>query len=448
MRTGERLAKMPHEAQHSSRFAVAHAIDPTSIGSPRTDIVSATPANPEELAMLTPLAEFGGTDLRLVQRKISHYLATLFGALFLLILALISAVNWLGESVGATTSLINLANGQAKDRNAIVLPFDLRYWADLKLPRVAIDKPDVIFISSSRGGEMRSQMLAPYKFYNLSFTAWTLDQVTDIFDRATREFAPKVAIVSLDYFMFTDVWPKVNAKNTMRFADPFYKFRSGLDMMQTAARRAAFLQDCIIPIFQSGHGCRAAEGRFLGTAAIINQEGFRDDGSYRYGPGRLQDSEKNITADFLVNAMPGAPSIDRDQMLVLERLAALARTRGVTLVGIQLPFAKAGVDYLDNNESYHHYSGVWREFQGSAVRDKFRQLGITFFDLSRAPLNQDSNNFIDAYHPSEIGMLRSLCSLLLIPRFRELFPAIDPQRIFEKINEAELNKKRFSVYED
>jgi len=408
----------------------------------------ATPANSEEQPLSAPLAQFSGTGSLQIQIKFRHYLATLLGGLLLCIFGLACAVNWLGESIGATTSLINLANAQARDRSAIVLPFDLRYWADLKLPRIATEKPDVILISSSRGGEMRSQMLEPYKFYNLSFTAWTMDQVVEIFDRATRDFVPKVAIVSLDYFMFTDRWPKANAKNAMRFDDPLYKFRSGLDMMQTAARRAAFLQACIITIFQAGHSCRAAEGRFLGTPAIINQEGFRDDGSYRYGPGRLQDSEKNITADFLVNAMPGAPSIDRDQMLVLERLAALARTRGVTLVGIQLPFAKAGVDYLDNNESYHHYAGVWREFQGSAVRDKFRQLGITFFDLSRAPLNQDSNNFIDAYHPSEIGMLRSLRSLLLIPRFRELFPAIDPQRIFEKINEAELNKKRFSVYED
>ncbi|MBR0848965.1 hydrolase [Bradyrhizobium diazoefficiens] len=375
-------------------------------------------------------------------------MATLFGVLFLFWLVVTGTVNWLGQSVGATIGLADLAHRQARDRNAIVLPFDLRYWADLKLPRVAIDKPDVIFISSSRGGQMRDEMLAPYKFYNLSFTAWTLNQVTEIFERATREFAPRVAIISLDYFMFTDAWPKANADRSMRFADPLYRFRSGLDMMQTAARRASFFKDCIISAFQTGHRCRAAEGKYVGTPAIINQEGFRRDGSYRRAAGSLRDAQKNITAEFLVSAMPGAPSIDPMQMRELEHLAALARKRGVTLIGMQLPYVKAGVDYLDTNDSYRHYAGVWREFEGSAVRDRFRQLGIAFFDLSRAPLTQDSDNFIDAYHPSEIGMLRSLRDLLADPQFREIFPAVSPERISRKIREAELNKERYYLYGD
>jgi len=135
-------------------------------------------------------------------------------------------------------------------------------------------------------------------------------------------------------------------------------------MMQTAARRAAspgiaslrFSRRAIV----AGSG-----GRFLALPAIINQEGFRDDGSYRYGPGRLQDSEKNITADFWLTLCRELRQLIADQMLVLERLAALARTRGVTLVGIQLPFAKAGVDILDNNESYHHYSGFGVNFKAA-----------------------------------------------------------------------------------
>ncbi|MGT2440266.1 hydrolase [Bradyrhizobium betae] len=398
--------------------------------------------------MSTPSAECGGVDLPQAQGKIGQYLAVLFGALFMSVLALTSAVDWLGQSVGATTSLIDLARKQAHDRNAIVLPFDLRYWADLKLPRVAMDKPDVIFVGSSRGGEIRSEMLAPYTFYNLAFTAWTLDQVNDIFERATREFAPKVAIVSLDYFMFTDAWPKAYDSRSMRFADPLYKFRSGLDMMRTAARRAPFLRDCILPIFQAEHRCRAAEGRFIGTPAILNQTGFRGDGSYRYGAPHLRDSHKSLTADYLISAAPGAPSIDRKQMLALEHLAALASKRGVTLVGMQLPYVKAAIDYLDTNVGFRHYAGVWREFESNAARDRFRQLGIAFFDLSRAPLTQDDNNFIDAFHPSEIGMLRSLRDLLTDPQFREIFPAISPERIAGKIREAELNKERYYVYGD
>ncbi|MBR0852289.1 hydrolase [Bradyrhizobium diazoefficiens] len=392
-----------------------------------------------------PIRGTGG--LELPSRHISHYLAVFFGALFLSALALTGVVNWLGKSVGATNSLSDLASLQAKDRNAIVLPFDLRYWAGLKLPRLAAEKPDVIFISSSRGGAMRSEMLAPYKFYNLSFTAWTLDQVTEILDRATREFAPKVAIVSLDYFMFTNLWPKINAKNAMRFADPFYRFRSGVDMMRAAQRYDGFLANCIIPILKTQHRCRARQGRFLGTPAILYQEGFRADGSYRYGAGRIHDP-KTLTADYLTNAMPGAPSIDPKQMLALERLVALANERGIRLVGIQLPFMKLAIDYLDTNARYRDLAGVWREFESRRLQEQFRRMGIAFFDLSRAPLTQDLNNFVDAYHPSEIGMLRSLRDLLADPQFKEIFPAIDPDLISRQTSEAESKKEYFHVYGD
>ena len=398
--------------------------------------------------MSMPLAESGGTASLPAQQKISRYLAIIFGSLFLTSLALAGAIIWLGKSIGVTTSLIDLADLQAKDRNAIALPFDLRYFAALKLPRIAIDKPDVIFISSSRAGAMHSKMLAPYKLYNMSFTAWTLDQVTDVLERATRDFVPRVVIFSLDYFMLTDAWPKANAQNTMRFSDPFYQIRSGLNMMQTATRRNGFPVNCIIPIFQADRRCDGAGRRFVGTGAVVSQEGFRQDGSYRYSLGRIQSSEKNITPEFLVSAMPGAHSIAPSQMLALERLAALAHKRGITLVGIQLPFIKNAVDYLDFNESYRWYSGVWREFESKTTADQFHQLGITFFDLSRAPLTQDRSNFIDSYHPAEIGMLRSLDELMADPRFREIFPAISPEAISGMLNDAESNKRRFYVYGD
>jgi hypothetical protein len=75
-------------------------------------------------------------------------------------------------------------------------------------------------------------------------------------------------------------------------------------------------------------------------------------------------------------------------------------------------------------------------------------MGIAFFDLSHAPLSQDLNNFVDAYHTSEIGMLRSLRDLLADPQFREIFPAIDPEIISRKISEAESKKEYFYVYGD
>jgi hypothetical protein len=376
-----------------------------------------------------------------------RYLAMMFFGL-VVALALAFAVGaWVGQRTGSTTSFARIVERQRHDPALIALPFDLRYWAMYKLEGVALNKPEIVYISSSRAGEFREQMFRPYSFYNLSFTAWTLDQATEILDRVSRTNAPRIALVEFDYFMFTSSWPRANADRSMYFnAEARYKIESGIDALRSLTKRTDLLRDCNVQILQTVPGCETAPFRYAGIQAIRAQDGFRSDGSYHYSVGRLESSKQNLTAQFLVQAMPGAPNIDPGQMAALERLAALARERGVTLIGIQLPLLKEGVDFLDNDLSYHHYAGVWREFDSQQMHDKFRSLGIHFFDLGRANFADDKNNFVDAYHPSELGTLRSMISLCNDPDFRSLLPALDPARLKRDLDIAERRGKVLELY--
>ncbi len=121
----------------------------------------------------------------------------------------------------------------------------------------------------------------------------------------------------------------------------------------------------------------------------------------------------------------------------LVRMARLAQQRGIKLIGIQLPYIRAGVDYLDHNEGYRHYSGVWREFESAQTREWLKSLGITFFDLARSTVDDDKLNFVDAYHTSELGSLRVMQQLLASADFRAILPDIDPAAITQQIQEIE-----------
>jgi hypothetical protein len=370
--------------------------------------------------------------------KTIHYLAVVFSGLVVALVLAFAVLTWVGQRTGSTTSFGRIVERQRKDPGLIALPFDLRYWAMYKLEGIALNKPEVVYISSSRAGEFREQMFRPYSFYNLSFTAWTLDQATEILDRVSRTNAPRIVIIEFDYFMFTASWPRANADRSMYFnAGARYKIESGIDALRSLTKRPDLLHDCNVQILQTVPGCETAPFRYTGIQAIRAQDGFRGDGSYHYSAGRLESSKQNLTAQFLVQAMPGAPNIDPGQIAALERLAALARERGVTLIGIQLPLIKEGVDFLDNEPSYHHYAGVWREFDSQQMRDKFRSLGIHFFDLGRANFAGDNKNFVDAYHPSELGTLRSIISLWNDPDFRLLLPALDQARLKRDLENAE-----------
>jgi hypothetical protein len=333
---------------------------------------------------------------------------------------------YVGNSFGASATLAQLAGLQMKKPEAIILPFDLRYNGAFKLYRVEQERPEVICISSSRAGTLRASMFQPYRFYNMSFTAWTTEQLTDIFERATRNVRPRIAIISIDYFLFTDIWEKsYSGTRTMIFDQPLRYLKSSLsNFIKTAAQHPVVFQDYL-----------KEPGAFVGTQAILGQEGFRNDGSYVYSPGHINDARLHYqTAASLVGAMPGAPSMSKRQKAPLSRLSELAQQRGIKLVALQLPFIRAGVNYLDHDDSYRYYSGVWRDFESESTRDWLKGLGIAFFDLGRWTIDDEGISFVDAYHTSDLGALKVMQKLLTYPEFRGLFPAINPAQIEQRLD--------------
>jgi hypothetical protein len=362
-------------------------------------------------------------------RATRHYLVVI-AATVLALCSLAAITLWrVAEPFGASATLADLAELQMKNPDTIILPFDLRYNGAFKLKRTEQEQPEVIVISSSRAGTLRASMFKPYSFYNLSFTAWTTEQLLNIFERATHNVHPRAAIISVDYFLFTERWEKLySGTRTMIFDQPFRFMRSNLaNFVRTAALHRPLFDEYL-----------KAPSRYVGTQTILSQEGFRSDGSYVYSPGRIIDARLHYqTAGSLISSMPGALNMSDRQKAPIVQLSEMARQRGVKLIAVQLPLIRAGVDYLDDEASYPHYSGVWRDFESESTRNWLNSLGISFFDFGRSTIDDNSANFIDAYHPSELGSLRVMQALLAFPEFRASFPDIDPADIQQQIDKTD-----------
>jgi hypothetical protein len=322
---------------------------------------------------------------------------------------------------GASARLEDLAEAQRENEEQIVLPFDLRYNAAFKLARIEQEHPEIIWISSSRAGTFRASLFAPYPFYNLSFTAWTTGQMTDLFERATQRERPRIAILSLDHFLFADRWEEWFAiPRKMHYDHPLTYVRSSLlDFARTATRHPAPFRNYL-----------NAPTPFLGTQSIYHQEGFRFDGSYLYSPGHLADARSRyMNAETLAGALPRASGLSSWLMQPIARLAEIARARGVKLMAIQLPFIRAGIDLLDREQDGAHGFGAWRDFAARETREWLRGLGIPLFDLARLPMEDEMASFVDAYHLAEAGAAKVVLHLLNDPDFRVEFPKIDPSQI-------------------
>lgn len=317
--------------------------------------------------------------------------------------------------------LQDLADSQRDNPEQIVLPFDLRYNAAFKLARLEQERPEVIWISTSRAGTFRAALFAPYRFYNLSFTAWTTAQMTDLFERATQRLRPRVAILSLDHFLFADRWEEWFATaRRMHYDHSLTYMRSSLlDFARTATRHPATFRNYL-----------NAPSAFIGTQSIFHEEGFRSDGSYLYSAGHIADARSRyMNAETLAETLPRAAGLSPWLKQPIARLAEIARSRGVKLIGVQLPFIRAGVDLLDGDQNGPHGFGGWREFAAEETRDWLRKLGIAFLDLARLPMADESTSFVDAYHLAEAGAARVMLHLLNDPDFRAEFENIDPSRI-------------------
>jgi hypothetical protein len=329
---------------------------------------------------------------------------------------------------GASMRLQDLADSQRDNPEQIVLPFDLRYNAAFKLARLEQERPEVIWISTSRAGTFRAALFAPYRFYNLSFTAWTTGQTLDLFDRATQRQRPRIAILSLDHFLFADRWEEWFAlTRKMHYDHPITYLRSSLlDFARTATRHPAAFKDYV-----------STPSVFVGTQSIVQQEGFRNDGSYLYSPGHVADARSRfMNAATLADTLPRATGLSSSLKQPVGRLAELARSRGIKLIGVQLPFIRAGIDLLDREQYGSHGFGAWREFATAQTRDWLRQIGIPLFDLARLPMTNEKSSFVDAYHLADAGAAEVMLHLLRDPDFRAEFPNIDLSRIERDLSDV------------
>jgi hypothetical protein len=324
----------------------------------------------------------------------------------------------LARPFDALATPAQLAAIQAQRPETVILPVDLRYNAAFKLARVAEVQPDIVCFGSSRAGGFRAGMFAPHRFYNMSYTGWTTEQVLDIFDRTTRETHPRVVILELDYFLFANHWQQWFAiPRTMIHDRPFRYTMESLGSYLRAAMKSRAPFDAY----------RAAPTRFVGPESIRNEEGFRSDGSYENSKAHIAYARAHfLTAEHFIGTVPPDYGLSPSLQAPIEELAQLARQRGIKLVAVQLPLLRSGVDVLDHDQTYGPRAGAWRQFESPAMRAWLAGLGIPLFDLARSTINDDPDNFIDSVHLSDRGMDKAMAELQADPAFRA---AIDPDTV-------------------
>ncbi len=376
----------------------------------------------------------------------ARYLAIVVALFAVVFLPLLAVFEWAGWRLGATVPLSMIAAQQSRTERLVWLG-TFKDYAPYKLERIKQVRPEVLLVGSSRCGQAREQMFRPYVTYNACLTAWPLTHVVDFVDRATTVAKPRVVVVALDYFLFgdflADVWRK---ERTMDFAQGIDSHRRKLHDVADFVTRAHGDLDAIRSAMMTPQLEPVDNNRLIGTEAIRGKFGFRKDGSVMVAPPYRNAAAETLArgAQYVTSSFPGAPHLSEREFGEIERLSRLSRERGFSVIAIQYPLLESAAAFLDTDEAYWPYSGLWREIRSPETVERFAQLGIQFFDMSRTEISRDAGNFFDPAHPSERGMLKTYLALLDRPEFSKLFPLIDRSALTADLEKGQ--GEQFDLY--
>jgi hypothetical protein len=303
-----------------------------------------------------------------------------------------------------------------------------------KLIRVDQVRPDILVMGTSRACQFRSAMFHPYSFYNFSRVSWTFRDLTAELRHLPPGYLPKIIIFSLDYTLFASA----NQTPPPQFeASPW---RDHLNSLHDV-----FVDLCSSPLLAFRH----ADPPTIGLAARISGHGFRQDGTEtllnheREVAGRNPDLLKTVVwnqGNFLYADAMGSEKMER-----FEEFADLARSKGITLIGVQMPMFGPVVRAIEKDPKF----GILQDFRAHAASGYFDRLGVIFFDyLDFPPYSDDYRYFTDSVHPTEAVYAAALLKMDEDPRVKALLPSLDVNALKSKLEEDKQASQHVSLYRD
>lgn len=288
-------------------------------------------------------------------------------------------------------------------------------------------------MGSSRANQWRSAMFRPTPFYNAANAVFVVRDFRRMLEEF-GDFSPRVILFSFDYFTFVPAF------------ETSYLPQSRTEVGGWASpEQIRIIQGVLDDLVKTrsfpwpSHNAAPA----LGLSAIRTGVGFRLDGSYNYGSRTFDDGTSSLSAIEAGKQWPLVPAehLDASILREFERFTELARQKGITLVGVTMPYTPKVREAMERSPHY----GAWRQFQSAAMKEWIRGQDVLYFDFSDlGSFGGRPDEFADPYHPSEPAYIRMLLSMLADERFRTLFPRLDAHGLQETLK----NASRLEAYRD
>lgn len=265
--------------------------------------------------------------------------------------------------------------------------------------------PEVLALGTSRVMQIREFFFTTgTKFYNAGGGVERLQEFKVFLSKIPDEKLPQLMIISLDQNFFNKNWDDLSRGKF----DAEYKDKS--NVLSCVFSRSWGLWE----MFYKGELSLTEDipKDRIGMAAIVLDNGFRADGSYKYGSilknPRSQDYRFKGVFDKIERheeRFEYASTINPEAMAVLDDLLAFCSQKKIHVIGFIPPYAHAVVEKIRSKGDKYDY--IFR--LPASLKPSFTKYNYSLYDFTdAAALDAADDEMLDGIHGSEKIYLRMM----------------------------------------
>lgn len=273
-------------------------------------------------------------------------------------------------------------------------------------------KVDVIALGSSRVLQFRNTMFQT-SFYNAGYSISSIKDFLPFLEGIPKEKYPQYLIMGLDQWMFNEHWDDLSKVRTPAYWSKSFHYKADAPALIYAWRD---LLRGKIKFFYRKNGTMD----FVGLNAVINNKGFRNDGSMCYG----SQIEKLLKNDPTANDYQYSDTYKRiesgnkrfehgdtantNAIMELDRILSFCKQNEICVVGILPPFARQINIKMGETGAYGYMEEIYPESKKVFDRYAFELYDFTNPDR----LGADDSEALDGFHLGEGAYVKLLLKIL------------------------------------
>jgi hypothetical protein len=304
---------------------------------------------------------------------------------------------------------------------------------DYKLMSVEYRQPEVMMIGSSRVLQFRGQFLnnEPDVFYNAAAPAWRLPELRNLL--FNMQHRPNVIIIGMDYPWFNDAY-----QGDPIVEPPANFWKRVFVVNRTYIQEVLAGEDFDLPLLFARDEPGGSGGMALGQRAIIDGQGFRNDGSEQYGDflvaqhlwqPNLRDKHLGLFENGEDMYVEG-DTVSETEMNQMRAILDWAQAEDILIIGMLPPYMPSLWEQMIVSERHTYIPQAQMQ-----LNELFAEYNFPLFDYSNgADVGATDEDFFDGWHSSERIALQVYINI--VREVPELQPYSDLDALQEIVDTA------------